>query len=153
MSASGLGDYPALRIADELARCHLTLARVSAEPIIAGGLTPPQAQVLFALQHSQGLSFQQIGEATLITKGTLTGIIQRLVGKQLVMLEPNPLDARSRLVRITNQGTEVISAVLRDYGKRVTRMLQGMGLGQRKALIQTLTLLHRRIQRNSEAAT
>jgi DNA-binding MarR family transcriptional regulator len=62
------------------------------------GLTVSQADVLFTLGNTQGMTCGEIGERTLITKGTLTGVIDRLAAKGLV--ERQSVDSDGRCVRI-----------------------------------------------------
>ena len=42
------------------------------------GLTVSQADVIFTLGNTAGMTCGEIGERTLITKGTLTGVIDRV---------------------------------------------------------------------------
>jgi MarR family transcriptional regulator, 2-MHQ and catechol-resistance regulon repressor len=53
----------------------------------------------------------ELGEKTLITKGTLTGVIDRLIQKDLVRRE-TPLDnRRCVIVRLTPQGQQTFEQV------------------------------------------
>lgn len=88
-----------------LVRAYQDFAAYDAAGHRAAGLTSPQADVLFALGNTQGLTFREIGEKTLITKGTLTGVIDRLEGKRLVQRVPNPKDMRCTVVQLTGNGT------------------------------------------------
>ena len=47
-------------------------------------LTVAQANVVFALGNTDGMTCKDIGDWTHITKGTLTGVIDRLENKDLV---------------------------------------------------------------------
>ena len=49
----------------------------SASHIRAIGLTPPQFDIIATLGNTQGMSPKELGEKTLITKGTLTGVMDR----------------------------------------------------------------------------
>ncbi len=90
-----------------LVRAYQDFAAYDAAGHRAAGLTSPQADVLFALGNTEGLTFREIGEKTLITKGTLTGVIDRLENKRLVQRVPNPNDKRCTLVQLTRTGTQV----------------------------------------------
>lgn len=67
-------------------------------------LTQPQADVIFTLGNTEGLSFKDIGDKTLITKGTLTGIIDRLEDKKFVKRRADKTDRRRIIVRLTRRG-------------------------------------------------
>ena len=46
------------------------------------GLTPPQFDIIATLGNTPGMSFKELSERTLITKGTLTGVVDRLEEKR-----------------------------------------------------------------------
>ncbi len=95
-----------LAVVRALVRAYQDFAAYDAAGHRAAGLTSPQADVLFALGNTRGLTFREIGEKTLITKGTLTGVIDRLEYKRLVQRVPNLTDKRCTLVRLTGKGTQ-----------------------------------------------
>src|SRR3954467_6627822 len=68
------------------------------------GLTPPQFDVIATLGNTQGMSFKELGQKTLITKGTLTGVVDRLEAKGLVKRVALLEDRRSTVVKLTEQG-------------------------------------------------
>jgi DNA-binding MarR family transcriptional regulator len=88
----------------ELVRAYQAFASYDAKGYEGTELTVPQADVLFTLGNTEGLSFKEIGERTLITKGTLTGVIDRMEAKGLVRRKQSPLDGRITLVVLTRQG-------------------------------------------------
>jgi MarR family 2-MHQ and catechol resistance regulon transcriptional repressor len=99
---------PVLR---ELVRCYQAFERFSASNIRSFGLTPPQFDIIVTLGNTQGLSFKELGERSLITKGTLTGVIDRLVEKRLVQCALCRTDARSKIVRLTASGERMFEKI------------------------------------------
>lgn len=87
-----------------LGRAYQAFAVFDADGHRMAGLTTPQADVIFALGNTDGLTFKEIGEQTLITKGTLTGVVDRLEGKRLVRRVTSPHDQRCTRVQLTQQG-------------------------------------------------
>lgn len=75
------------------------------------GLTPSQADVIFTLGNTEGLTFKEIGEHTLITKGTLTGVVDRLEQKGLVKRVSGHDDRRCTPVRLTAKGLKLFETV------------------------------------------
>ncbi|MFB3071418.1 MAG: MarR family winged helix-turn-helix transcriptional regulator [Nitrospirales bacterium] len=71
------------------------------------GLTGPQFDVLAELGGTEGLTCAELGEATLITKGTLTGVLDRLEGKRLLERQGVKGDRRAIRVRLTAKGEEL----------------------------------------------
>jgi MarR family 2-MHQ and catechol resistance regulon transcriptional repressor len=68
------------------------------------GLTISQADVLFTLGNTDGMTCGEIGERTLITKGTLTGVIDRMSAKGLVERQPVCTDGRCTMIVLTPAG-------------------------------------------------
>lgn len=70
------------------------------------GLTPSQFDIIATLGNTPGMTFKELGERTLITKGTLTGVVDRLQAKGLVSRVTQQEDRRSTVVRLTEKGDE-----------------------------------------------
>lgn len=88
-----------------LAECFHAFERQSGANIrYRTGLTPSQFDIVATLGNTPGMSFKELGERTLITKGTLTGVIDRLQEKGFVERVTQLEDRRSTLVRLTKQG-------------------------------------------------
>lgn len=90
----------------ELVRTYQAFAAYSEAHVRQLNLTPSQFDVIATLGSTAGMSMSDIGERTLITKGTLTGVIDRLVKKELVTRENPPGDRRTVIVRLTDQGKQ-----------------------------------------------
>jgi len=88
----------------ELVRAYQAFAAYDASGYRDIDLTVPQADVVFTLGNTDGLTFKEIGEKTLITKGTLTGVIDRLEEKGLVSRVSCPDDRRCTRVTLTDKG-------------------------------------------------
>ncbi|MCG8434210.1 MAG: MarR family transcriptional regulator, partial [Gammaproteobacteria bacterium] len=73
-------------------------------------LTVPQADVIFTLGNTGGMTCGEIGERTLITKGTLTGVIDRLAAKGLVKRVTEPSDKRRTRIVLTAAGEKTFQA-------------------------------------------
>ena len=87
-----------------LAQCLQGFERFSGESVRACGLTHAQFDIIATLGNTPGMTYKELGERTLITKGTLTGVIERLEKKGLVARERSSEDKRSFFVRLTAQG-------------------------------------------------
>jgi len=91
----------------ELARTYQAFAAYDASGYKDANLTVSQADVIFALGNTVGLTFKEIGERTLITKGTLTGVVDRLEEKGLVDRIVSSEDRRCTRVTLTKKGNRV----------------------------------------------
>ncbi len=94
---------PVLR---ELVRAVQTFERFSAAHIETLGYTIAQFDIIATLGNTSGLTFKEIGELTLITKGTLTGVVDRLEAKGLVKRTADSEDARKTIVKLTAKGNK-----------------------------------------------
>ena len=90
-----------------LVRAYQAFAAYDANGYRDIDLTVPQADVLFTLGNTEGLTFKEIGTLTLITKGTLTGVIDRMEDKGLVKRVNQPDDRRCTRVVLTTKGTKL----------------------------------------------
>lgn len=95
---------PFLPVLRELVRTYQMFERVSGSHVRSLGLTPPQFDVIATLGNTPGMSCKQLSEKTLITKGTLTGIVDRLLDKGLVSRTVPDSDRRSVFIALTEAG-------------------------------------------------
>src|ERR1039458_5120983 len=75
------------------------------------GLTPAQFDIVATLGNTPGMSTKELGEKTLITKGTLTGVVDRLADKKLVRRIASPSDGRSQIVQLTSEGGKLFARI------------------------------------------
>jgi DNA-binding MarR family transcriptional regulator len=87
------------------------------------------------------LSPGQLLTPTLVTSGTMTNRIDRLVDKGLVLRLPDPSDRRGVLVRLTQQGRDRVDAALADLLEREEELLAALSRQQREALATLLRAL------------
>ena len=70
-------------------------------------LTVAQANVIFTLGNTDGMTCKDIGDWTHITKGTLTGVIDRLEGNDLVERWAVEGDGRKTIIALSRRGERV----------------------------------------------
>ena len=75
------------------------------------GLTCPQFDVISTLGNTAGMTMGQLAEKTLVTKGTLTGIIDRLEKKGWVQRIVPPKNRRCFIIVLTAEGDRVFNQV------------------------------------------
>ncbi|MBW4581046.1 MAG: MarR family transcriptional regulator [Tildeniella nuda ZEHNDER 1965/U140] len=102
---------PFLPVVRELARTFQAFTAYDDEHIRQLGLTAPQFDVISTLGNTDGMTMGQLAEKTLVTKGTLTGIIDRLERKGLVRREVPPENRRCFMIVLTDEGDRVFEAV------------------------------------------
>jgi DNA-binding MarR family transcriptional regulator len=124
----------------ELARCYQAFERFDARLHRERGLTTPQADVLFTLGNTAGLTCKELGEKTLITKGTLTGVLDRMEAKSLVKRRPSSEDGRSYIVTLTRKGEEMFEDI---YPKHIRILHKRFGKLSETELERTRSSLAR----------
>lgn len=107
-----------------LAECYHLFERRSAEMTRALGVTPPQFDIIATLGNTEGMTFKELGEKTLITKGTLTGVIDRLEKLQLVSRCDHCSDKRSTIVRLTPQGEAFFAEAFPKMVRHCTQLFK-----------------------------
>ncbi len=106
-----MAQKPCIPVLRELARAYQDFESYSAIHIRTIGLTPSQFDIIATLGNTTGMSFRNLGEKTLITKGTLTGVVNRLEAKNLVRRVASPSDGRSQIVQLTRKGEAFFAQV------------------------------------------
>jgi MarR family transcriptional regulator, 2-MHQ and catechol-resistance regulon repressor len=99
----------------ELVRTYQAFSAFSEAHVRQFDLTPSQFDVIATLGNTDGLTMGEIGDRTLITKGTLTGVIDRLIKKDLVCRATPDDDRRSVFVQLTPAGETLFETVFPDH--------------------------------------
>ena len=105
------------------------------------GLTAPQADVLFTLGNQPPMTFKEIGTSTLITKGTLTGVVDRLEQGGLVQRQFSSEDRRSIRVALTEAGTALFEKVFPVHIAHLKQRFDRLDATQVEAITQSLKQL------------
>lgn len=129
---------PVLR---ELARTYQAFTHYSAAHLRTLGLTPAQFDVISTLGNTEGMPFNRLAEKTLITKGTLTGIIDRLEAKGLVRREVAAGDRRSLIAVLTPAGQALFETVFPAHIAYLKARFEGLDKADLTALRGTLKRL------------
>jgi MarR family transcriptional regulator, 2-MHQ and catechol-resistance regulon repressor len=90
------------------------------------GLTPAQFSVLSALAAATTLSCKALSEQTSITKGSLTGIVDRLQQNGLAQRVTSQEDRRSHLVNLTDEGRATFERVAGKHFAHLQQAFEGI---------------------------
>ena len=125
MDAPDFKDDPYLKVLRPLVEAYLAFARQDNRHIRAMRLTPSQFDVIATLGDTDGMTCSDLSAATLVTKGTLTGVLDRLEQKGLIRRDDVAGDRRCTKVRLTEKGKILFAktfaahtAFLRPYFER-----------------------------------
>ncbi|WP_114149510.1 MarR family winged helix-turn-helix transcriptional regulator [Glycomyces xiaoerkulensis] len=75
------------------------------------GLTPSQAEVLTVLADDEPLTLADLGRYLVCETGSPSRLVDAMVRKGLVTREPDPVDRRVVLLRLTPSGRELVERV------------------------------------------
>jgi DNA-binding MarR family transcriptional regulator len=135
-----------------LAECMQGFERHSGESVRRSGLTHAQFDIIATLGNTPGMSYKELGEKTLITKGTLTGVIERLEQKGLVERERSSDDKRSFFVRLTAAGDGMFRDVFPKVIAHGRELFATYSEADFDEMEQTLGKLRQAILVNGQAA-
>jgi DNA-binding MarR family transcriptional regulator len=137
-------DVEPLQVLSRVSRLARHLDRARTAAFAARGLQTWEFDVLSALRR-QGAPYQlspgALLRATLVTSGTMTNRIDRLVSAGLVSRRPDPADKRGVLVALTDRGRAAADAALADLLTSERLLLTGLDGGQRRDLAALLRIL------------
>ena len=102
---------PYLSLLRPLVEAYLAFYRVGNRHIQSLGLTPGQFDVIAELEGTDGLTCAELSEQTLTTKGTLTGVLDRLEHKGLIQRGHVGGDRRATRVQLTSKGFSLFQEV------------------------------------------
>jgi MarR family transcriptional regulator, 2-MHQ and catechol-resistance regulon repressor len=100
-----------LMMVRQLMECARGFERFSAVHVRELGLTPAQFDIIATLGNTAGMSCKELGEKTLITKGTMTGVLDRLEAKGLLHRHPSSADGRSWIMKLTPAGQKFFEEI------------------------------------------
>ncbi|MGC0418034.1 MarR family winged helix-turn-helix transcriptional regulator [Embleya sp. AB8] len=91
--------------------------------------------------HPYQLTAKQLVESAMVTSGAITNRIDRLVARELVTREVDPLNRRSVLITLNDRGRELIDGVVVDHVDLEARLLAKLSGDEREQLAGLLRKL------------
>lgn len=129
---------PYLRTLRALAEAYHQVMLVGNRHIESLGLTPAQFDILATLGDTAGMTCKELGHGTLITKGTLTGVLDRLEDKGLISRCRGEKDSRQIFVRLTPEGEKVFNASFQPHVDFLGRFFEGIPAEHQRQLQERL---------------
>jgi MarR family 2-MHQ and catechol resistance regulon transcriptional repressor len=129
---------PTLR---NLVSTYQAFERYSAPHIKAMDLTMTQFDVIATLGNQPPMTCKELGEKTLVTKGTLTGVLERLEAKGIVERKINPEDGRSQMICLTESGQAIFARIFPEHLEYLDQAFKKLSAEQLKQIEDSLSLL------------
>jgi DNA-binding MarR family transcriptional regulator len=137
-------DVDPLEVLSRVSRLARHLDRARRAAFAVHDLEPWEFDVLSALRRAgepYQLSPGQLVTQTLVTSGTMTNRIDRLVDDGYVERHRDPSDRRGVLVRLTPQGRQAVDAAMTDLLHEERRLLAGIRPADAERLASLLRTL------------
>jgi DNA-binding MarR family transcriptional regulator len=132
-----------------LVQCYQAFEAYSSANIRALGLTPPQFDIVATLGNTAGMTATELGEKTLITKGTLTGVVDRLVDRGWVERAAHGSDRRCQIIRLTKRGEALFAEIFPAHMVHLAACFSGSGVSEHKRWQSALRALEQLFRRET----
>ena len=117
------------------------------------GLTGSSFNVLMILDGApEPLSPHELGERLLVTRGTVTGLLDTLQRQGLVRRIPHPGDRRMLLIELTETGRTVLRKSWRTHFPAQTEMLSVLSDAEKETLVRLLGKLQAHLETRARDA-
>jgi len=137
-------DFSPLEVLSRVDRLSRHLDRARRTAFRRSDIEAWEWDVLSALRRAGEpfqLSPKQLLQQTLVSSGTMTNRIDRLVARRLVRREADPGDGRSVLVTLTDDGRMRVDAAITRLVDAESQLLASLGRGDRDRLAGLLRKL------------
>ncbi|WP_417594575.1 MarR family winged helix-turn-helix transcriptional regulator [Oceanospirillum sp.] len=134
-------DLTAMEVLGRLKRASAMLSPKIEKVFLEYGLNQSEFDVLATLRRSGApycLAPTELFSTLMVTSGTMTNRMAQLEKKGLIERMPNPDDARSKLVKLSPKGFELIEQVLPHHVQNGLNLIAGLDAEALSVLNQSL---------------
>jgi DNA-binding MarR family transcriptional regulator len=132
----------------EVARMYTRAQRVVAD---CCRTTNTQCHLLTELGRSGPLPLSELGTRVSLEKSWVSRAVEAMVARGLVTKEPNPSDARSRLVTLTADGVRTVNELNQTLDDHATQLLGSLSERDRATVEKSLLLLMQALRKDTAA--
>lgn len=111
----------------QLVLCYQSYEKLANQNFNELGLTSSQFDIIATLGNTEGMTCKELGEKTFITKGTMTGVLDRLELKGLLTRCPVQGDRRLYLIKLTEEGQALFEKVFPLHIEHMKKYFDHMG--------------------------
>ena len=124
-----------------LRRAHQRASAIFMARFAAHGLTPTQFAALAKIGDEGEVSQNRLGRLTAMDPATMKGVIGRLHKRRLIAREPDPVDRRRTLWRMTAAGRRLLDGAIAAGVETTDKTLAPLGAKDRATLLALLARL------------
>ncbi len=143
-------DLSPMEVLSRVTRLAHHLDQLRRSTFAAHRVEPWEFDVLAALRRAGApyeLSPGRLIRETLVTSGTMTNRVDRLLARGLVVRLPDPEDRRGVLVRLTDTGRDTVDGALAGLLEREQGLLSSLTRSDRRRLAMLLRQLSTAVER------
>lgn len=122
---------PTLKI---LVRTYQAFERFSKAHIRSLGLTVPQFDVIATLANQPPMCARDLAEKVIMTKSTISGVLDRLESKGLINRTTDDNDHRYQFISLTKQGMELFNKVFPPHAELLLKIFDELPAERRQQL-------------------
>lgn len=127
-----------MTLVKELASTYQAFESYSTSHIKEMGLTMTQFDILATLGNQPPMTCKELSDKTLILKGTMTGVLERLEAKGLIEKIANENDGRSYKIGLTKTGDKLFK---KNFPEHLDHLGKAFSKLSKKELEQAVTAL------------
>jgi MarR family transcriptional regulator, 2-MHQ and catechol-resistance regulon repressor len=127
-----------LALIKELVQAYQAFEAHSGAHIKKMGLTTTQFDIVATLGNQPPMTCKELGEKTLVSKGTMTGVLERLEAKGLIEKFLNVDDGRSYKIGLSKAGEKLFKKVFPEH---IEYLGKAFGKLSKKELEQAVMVL------------
>jgi MarR family 2-MHQ and catechol resistance regulon transcriptional repressor len=105
-----------------LNRTSEAVGTMSRKVLAPFGLNCNEYAILEILYEENGQSIYQIGEEVMVASSTMTYLVDKLEKNNYIRREASPEDRRSFIVRLTEDGKELVEEILPEHEAKMTEI-------------------------------
>lgn len=132
----------------EVARMYTRAQRVVAD---CCRTTNTQCHLLTELARSGPLPLSELGTRVSLEKSWVSRAVDAMVERGVVTKEPNPSDARSWLVTLTDEGVRTVQELNQTLDSHADQLLSSLSDRERSAVEHSLLLLMKALREDTAA--
>jgi DNA-binding MarR family transcriptional regulator len=132
----------------DVARLYTRAQRVVAD---CCSTTSTQCHLLGELGRVGPLPLSELGARVFLEKSWVSRAVEAMVERGLVTKEPNPIDARSWLVTLTDDGERTVADLNRTLDEHADKLLETLNERERHAVEASLLLLMKALREDAAA--
>jgi DNA-binding MarR family transcriptional regulator len=122
-------------------RINYIIFRKSRNVLSEFGITPPQFSTLSTVSYHDGITMGELCDHLYLTSATVTGLVDRLEERNLVLRERDTDDRRVIRLRITPLGRDVLEKSVEARRAVLVTYVEGLTMDEKADLIDLLRKL------------